>query len=150
MHLSNSEIRFGRRGVAAPKPQVGGEDMRRAVTALGALSSMNRRDPAARTACLFYALRSRAEGRMTIENLVRLVETRVAAFEWMLASRPTLIDRATATAAFEAEVYEAMATEPLIVVNGRHRFEEARFMARLERATARPGARAVPEYRPPS
>jgi hypothetical protein len=152
VHFSSSEIRFGRRGVAPPRQPLTAEDIRRGVAALASLSPEHRRDPAARSACLFYALRSRAD-RMPVQTLVRLVETRVGAFEWMLANRPNLIAREGATAAFEAEVYEAIATEPLIVMSGHHRFDTALFMARLARSAARKSSSAeaaIPEYRPPS
>lgn len=148
-YVAHSEIRFGRRGVAAPAPQVNAEDMRRGVAALDALSRPYRRDPAARATSLFYALRSRA-GRVPIETLVRLVDARIAAFEWMLANRPHLISRESATAAFEAEVYEAIATEPLIVTHGHARFDEARFLARVARSASRKSAAGgVREYQPP-
>jgi hypothetical protein len=106
--------------------------VRRGVAALHTLSRGHRGDPAARAACLFYALRSDTGG-MTIQALLRLVDMRIAAFEFMIASRPHLVPRAAATASYEEVVYEVIATEPLAAVGGRGRFDATRFTARVER-----------------
>ena len=137
----NTPIRFGSRGASAPTSSVRAHDVRRAVAALHTLSPGHRYDPAARAACLFYALRSDT-GALPIQTLLRLVDERIAAFEWMIANRPQLIAHEAPTAAFEAVVYEVIATEPLIAMGGRYRFDTARFIARLERGLSRRGEAA--------
>jgi hypothetical protein len=134
----NRQVRFGSRGISVPADAVRAADIRRGIAALDLLSREHRGDPAARVACLFYALRSDT-GSLTIQILSRLVDERIAAFEWMIANRPQLIAREAPTALFEAAVYEVIAMEPLIVVAGRHRFDSARFISRLDRLLSRHG-----------
>ena len=107
------------------------------MAALDSLSHEHRADPAARAAGLFYALRGDT-GDVPLKILLRLVDERIAAFEWMVANRPQPLARGAPTASFEAAVYEAIATEPLIAIAGRRRFDAARFISRVDRLLSGP------------
>jgi hypothetical protein len=134
----NHRVRFGSRGATVPTCAIRGADVRRGVAALNSLSRENRADPAARAACLFYALRGDT-GSLPLQILLRLVDQRIAAFEWMVANRSQPLVQGIPTAAFEAAVYDAIATEPMIAVGGCQRFDSARFVSRVERSLPRRG-----------
>ncbi len=126
-----SQVRFGRRALpTAAACKVRAEDVRRSVAALNTLSRGDRTEPLARASCLYYALRSYTGG-VPIDALVSGVNARVAAFEWLIATRPRLISRENVSAALEAAVYEAVATEPIIDTEAGPRFDSTRFEARL-------------------
>jgi len=126
-----SQVRFGRRGKPPRADAVRAADVRRAVAALHGLSRELRFDPRARIACLFHALRSHASALPT-QILLRRVDDRIGAFEFMIANQPRALARGLATARLELAVYEAIATEPLITGAGRPRFDAASFIARVE------------------
>ena len=144
MHsLGNSPAPFGRRGISHPTHAVRTADIRRGVAAVDSLSREFRFNPAARVACLFYALRGDTGG-LPVQVLIRLVDERIAAFEWMAANRPQLM---ALKASSEAAVHEAIATEPLIDVAGHRRFDAGRFISRVERSTL-PLRRAAETFKP--
>ena len=132
--LGNPPVPFGRRGISAPTHSVRAADIRRGVAAIGSLPHELRFDRTARVACLFYALRGDT-GTLPLQTLLRLVDERIAAFEWMVANRPHLI---SLKASFEAAVHEAIATEPLIAVAGHRRFDAGLFISRIERSALLP------------
>ena len=135
MIQQSRQVPHGRSGAPAPVP-VRAVEIRRGVVALVSLSDEHRRNPAARLAGLFYALRGDTGG-VPLETLVSLVDSRIGAFVWMIANQPQLIPSVEATAALEAAVYEAIATEPLVKVDGHHRFDPTLFLRRVERSLSR-------------
>ena len=130
-NFGTSTLRFGRRGPPAmPTDVIGADLVRRGVAALNTLNRETRADPAARQACLFYALRHGHAGA-PLENLVTAIDVRISAFERMIAVEPGLIARENVSAALESAVYEAIATEPLAEELEGSSFDPAKFAARL-------------------
>ncbi len=123
-----------------PTNDVGADLVRRGVAALNSLNRETRVDPAARQACLFYALRHGCAGA-PLEGLVTAIDLRVAAFERLIAVEPGLIARENVSAALEAAVYEAIATEPLVERLEGPSFDGAKFAARLPQLLRRQDSR---------
>ena len=123
-----------------PTDVIGADLVRRGVAALNTLNRETRADPAARQASLFYALRHGHAGA-PLESLVTAIDLRIAAFERMIAVEPGLIARESVSAALEAAVYEAIATEPLVEELEGPSFDPAKFAARLPQLLRRQVAR---------
>jgi hypothetical protein len=143
-------LRFGRRGASLSDGEgyeVSADNVRRGVEALNALSYESRRDPEARQASLFYALRH-ARGPVALDQLVPAIDLRIAAFERMLAAEPGLIARDNVTAALENAVYEAIASEPLVQTVAGPGFDAGHFSAALPLLLRREVARQQQASRP--
>jgi hypothetical protein len=143
-------LRFGRRGAPLSEraiDDVTAEDVRRGVEALNTLSYDSRRDPEARQASLFYALRH-SRDPVALDQLVLSIDVRIAAFERMLVAEPGLIARDNVTAALESAVYEAIATEPLVATVTGPGFDAGHFSAALPLLLRREVARQQQAARP--
>src|SRR5262245_32655596 len=149
-HFGITPLKFGRRGAPLTERQiyeVSAEDVRRGVEALNTLSHDSRRDPEARQASLFYALRH-ARGPIALDDLVLAIDLRIAAFERLLAAEPGLIARDNVTAALENAVYEAIAIEPLVATVTGPGFDAGHFSAALPLLLRREVARQQQASRP--
>jgi len=121
---------FGRRGVQEDSFQVAADDIWRGVAALHKLSPDAQTDPAARAACLYYALRH-FHAAESIDAVVETVDLRIEAFQQLIGEAPDLLDGATIDATFEDAIYATIACTPLIAIDDTVRFDRRDFTARL-------------------